>query len=77
MDFWYLLISRSATVPGRKRWGRLSLGCFDGYVFLIVFLASCLSFVTNVSCFILPVDSTTLLTLIRDGVEQNRDRTYH
>ena len=24
MDFWYLRISRRATVPGRKRWGFLT-----------------------------------------------------
>jgi hypothetical protein len=56
VDFWYFLISRRATVPGRKRWGFLTpvvtgavlraifwaTSCFLGTFWAVDFLAVCL-----------------------------------
>lgn len=41
VDFWYFLISRSATVPGRKRWGFL-MPPVEGVDLRAAFEASCL-----------------------------------
>ena len=40
VDFWYLLISRRATVPGRYLWGFLTPPV-DGADFLAALVASC------------------------------------
>lgn len=40
VDFWYLLISRRATVPGRYLWGFLTPPV-DGADFLAAFVANC------------------------------------